>query len=259
MRRAVILSVILIGLLVFSTTGVAALHRAVYYCWEYPTWWIDRGKADDLSWFFEGEGYEVLDAYELAEWMQARIEDKEPSVVIFAMDAVPDTIWEPFDLPQDVIDAAGEPPAPELAREDWPLIREYLVEADGKIVWMSDIPFWYVGRPFEQVDTLSGAGCAIALGFYAALGPWDVNAEVTLTDEGIEWGLTDTWNSVRANDPDEVDIVLAVDGDGYATAWVKNFTDNPYTGFVRLYDTHGGGIGPGHGEAALQVAEYFGP
>ncbi|NOR65870.1 MAG: hypothetical protein GQ528_00760 [Woeseiaceae bacterium] len=75
----------------------------------------------------------------------------------------------------------------------------------------------------------------------------------TITAEGIEWGITESWGSQRAADPALVDIVLATDTGGNAAAWVKFFVPGDTGGgFVRLRDTSG----QANVDDIIRVAEY---
>lgn len=273
MRRMLVLVIALSAVLVWSTAGASALHRAVYYDEFYGTAWFPHDQGEILAEYLVEEGYELLGAEELAEWMAARVDDGEPSVVVFAMDSVPYTVCDHWDLEElDWILSAPEPwqkpptDPPVLLSDDYPLIRQYL-EADGKLVWLSDIPFYYVAGPGRANETAGHALSAVVLGVYAAgdEGHWNAGEEVALTDAAEEWGLTETWLSVRPADPDDMDTVLAHDPAGRAAGWVKNYTDNPYTGFVRIFDWGPdipAGVGlviPDDLELVRRVAEYFGP
>ncbi|KPK34155.1 MAG: hypothetical protein AMJ65_18755 [Phycisphaerae bacterium SG8_4] len=74
-----------------------------------------------------------------------------------------------------------------------------------------------------------------------------------ITDEGIEWGITESWGSQRAADPALVDIVLATDNNGNAAAWVKHFVPGDTVGgFVRIRDT----TGQANVDDIMRVADY---
>ena len=148
--------------------------RAAYWDDRYPGAWGGNGIA--MRDALEGAGYEVLDADALKVWMEARIADREYSVVVFCLDVVPDTVAE------TMTDACT--------------LRRYL-NAGGKIVWYSDWPFYYQGTADGSMVTWTGTGATDILGFNASTGPNDSYATVTITELGAAWGLTETWESRR--------------------------------------------------------------
>jgi hypothetical protein len=110
-------------------------------------------------------------------------------------------------------------------------------------VFYADIPFWNQGHTGGGTTNWGQSGANGIFGFSAApnsgVAAWDSGNTVSITEEGLEWGLTETWTSQRPALPDDVDIVLATDDDGGAAAWVKYFADGEEGGFVRLRDTGG--------------------
>jgi len=191
-------------------------YLAAYWDDDYPTHWIAEADTIAVRDALEAGGYEVLNAAQLKTWMDARVADGVASVVVFCKDVGPDTVCE-----TNTAECT---------------LRRYL-NAGGKIIFYGDIPFYNQGNP-GGVETNWGTGGSIGiLGFNAAGGTWDSGNTVTFTDEGIDWGLTETWASVRPANPDDVDIVLAADNAGNAAAWVKHYVLGDTTGgFVRLWD-----------------------
>jgi hypothetical protein len=191
-------------------------YRAAYWDSDYPTHWIGDADTITVRDALEAAGYEILDADQLKSWMDARIADGAPSVVVFCRDVGPDTVCE--------------------TNTATCTLRKYL-DAGGKIVFYGDIPFYNQGNP-GGVETNWGTGGSTGiLGFNAAGGAWDSSNTVIFTPEGIDWGLTQTWASVRPAAPDAVDIVLAEDNAGNAAAWVKHFVEGDTSGgFVRIWD-----------------------
>jgi len=193
--------------------------RAAYWDSRYPTCWAGTGEATRDA--LQTAGYEILDADQLRTWMTARIADKRLSVVVFVMDSTPDTVVE--------------------TQSSACTLRKYL-DAGGKIVWYSDIPFYYQGTAAGMNTTWDTAGSTAILGFNAASGTWDVGASAQITDAGVRWGLTQTWNSARPLATAAVTnvTVLATDSNGDAPAWAKHFVKNDtFRGFVRFHDTSG--------------------
>jgi hypothetical protein len=191
-------------------------YRAAYWDGRYRTWWADEAITVAIRDEFEAAGYEILDADQLKTWMNARIADEVASVVVFCRDNAPDTVVEWI--------------------SDDCTLRGYL-DAGGKIVWYSDIPLWEIAHSDGTFTYLGGVGCANILGISGVDWTNSTGSEVTLTDDGIDWGLTETWRSERWTPANQVDIVLASDSAGHAAAWVKHFVPGDTTGgFVRIWD-----------------------
>ena len=230
-------SILLLSLLGMAQAGAAEIDwiKAVYWDADYPSGWAGGGEGmrDALA----DAGYEVLDAEQLKSWMDARIADKERSVVVFAKDIAPDTVAE--------------------SQSDSATIRRYL-DAGGKIVWYSDIPFYYQGHADGSSETWADAGAPAILGFNTSPGGLrDSGNLVTFTPAGESWGLTQTWNSARPATADAADglTVLATDNAGNAAAWVKSYVANDSSrGFVRFWDT-AGDTPPA--EDVIALAEYI--
>jgi outer membrane protein assembly factor BamB len=168
---------------------------------------------DRVATFFHQRGYEPLDAAGLAHFLEARITDGAPSVIVFAMDRLPDAV-------------AGDGGGP-------PLLRRYL-EAGGKSVWLGMPPRFVeideAGTPVAQrrdlVTALLGVPHdAVELGVYAT----------RLTPEGQCLGLSEPSGPLGWGIAAPVSRVLAVDEPGRAVAWVQEYGHGPHRGFVRLW------------------------
>jgi len=208
-----ILFVLVLGLAQEQARGA---YRAAYWDGDYADHWIGAGDAAAARDALELAGYEILDADQLKTWMDARIADGVTSVVVLCKDVAPETVAE-----TNTADCT---------------LRKYL-DAGGKIVFYGDIPFYNQGNPGAVETNWGSGGSTGILGFNAAGATWDTGNIVTITDEGIEWGLTETWASVRPATPGDVDIVLATDNAGNAAAWVKHYAPGDiYGGFVRIWD-----------------------
>ncbi|HNS19088.1 MAG TPA: PKD domain-containing protein [Sedimentisphaerales bacterium] len=209
-------------------SGTIPWIRAAYWDTRYSTSWVHGSAIRDA---LQSAGYEVLNADQLALWMDARIVDGKPSVVVFCQDLAPDTVYE--------------------AATSSCTLREYL-DAGGKIVWYGDIPLYYQGHSNGMRTEFGTGGSLGALGFNAAGGVWDRGEQVTLTEDGRSWGLTQTWVSTRPALSANV-RVLARDSVGQAAGWVKHFVSGDgYRGFVRFSDS---GAVPGVADVR-RVAEY---
>jgi|GEM_PF-2163666 len=209
-------------------SGTIPWIRAAYWDTRYSTSWVHGSAIRDA---LQSAGYEVLNADQLALWMDARILDGKPSVVVFCQDLAPDTVYE--------------------AASSSCTLREYL-DAGGKIVWYGDIPLYYQGHSNGMRTEFGTGGSLGALGFNAAGGVWDRGEQVTLTEDGRSWGLTQTWVSTRPASGANL-RVLARDSAGQAAGWVKHFVSGDgYRGFVRFSDS---GAVPGVADVR-RVAEY---
>jgi len=191
-------------------------YLAAYWDGNYADHWINAGDAATVRDALEVAGYEILDADQLKTWMDARIADQASSVVVFCKDVAPETVIE-----TNTADCT---------------LRKYL-DAGGKIVFYGDIPFYNQGNPGGGETNWGDGGAIGILGFNAAGGQWDSGNTVTIIEAGEEWGLTETWASVRPAAAADVDIVLAEDNAGNAAAWVKHYAPgDEYGGFVRIWD-----------------------
>ena len=162
---------------------------------------------------FVSAGYETLTAESLAKYLRERIADKRPSVVVFALD----------DLPDDV---AGEPSAS--------LLRQYL-DAGGNAIWVGVIPPGYVRRNTEgkPVEIRHDAPRQIS-GVSFDLGNGDAYG-LNVTPDGSARGLSSFWLARGEARREDVTTVLATDEFGRPAAWIKGFGGPPGTGFVRLW------------------------
>jgi outer membrane protein assembly factor BamB len=161
----------------------------------------------------EQHGYEVLDADALADFMSARLSDGIPSVVVFAMDHLPSTV-------------AAQP-------ADTTLFRRYL-DAGGKVVWLGFPPALierdpetgnFVGVDRARTTQLLGVDhSSLNYDFYGA----------AATETGRAWGVPPWWVSWLAIDVADGIDVLALDENGKAAAWVRNYGGPAGSGFVSL-------------------------
>jgi hypothetical protein len=198
-----------------AASGQVNWERAVYYDASYPSTFTQGIWVRDV---LASDGYTVLDAVALKSWMDDRIADGLPSVVVFSRDVAPDTVAE------------IQSPACTL--------RQYL-DAGGKIVWYADIPLYYQGHADGTLTVWFNDGSSAILGFNAAAAAWDVDQNVTFTADGTAWGLTETWASIRPTFPSG-NRVLANDVNFAASAWVRHYlAGDTYRGFVRIYDRPG--------------------
>lgn len=221
---------------VYALRGGVALRRAVF--WDSAYVKANRVASHaEIRGFLADRGYDVLDARALAGFLRARVADRAPSVVVFAMDHLPETV------------------APIAA--DSVLFRRYL-DAGGKAVWLGTPPLVWPKDvrtgdvEYIRVDRAAGdrlLGVAHTTSNFDSYG-------VSVTAAGRRWGLSGWWDANWAVDRSVVSEVLGLDERGLAAAWVERYGGPPGTGFVRI---NGGGAngGPVPNFAEIQaVAEY---
>ena len=178
-------------------------HRALFGRQDH-----DRLVAD----YFESLGYDLLDAPALESFMADRIADGRPSVVVFAMSFLPESL------------GAGGDGAP---------FRDYL-DAGGKVVWMGHPPRMFVmDDAGEAIVSVDAARPASLLDVDFAEFNTDVYG-VSVTSAGRAWGLRQGWVGNGSLGPEEPTQVLGVSEVGHAAAWVKRFGGPQGTGFVLL-------------------------
>ena len=164
---------------------------------------------------FKDQGYQPLNAAELARFFTERIADQAPSVVVFAIDVVPASV------------------APVMA--DTVLFIRYL-RSGGKVVWFGAPPGSLVhdstGRLVETENfsrTESLLGLSTASMDFNELGGHPSPA-------GTDWGISGWHRGDFPIDIAAVSVPLSVDEVGQANAWVKTYrADRPWAGFVQLW------------------------
>jgi len=164
--------------------------------------------------YFGGLGYEVLGADSLRAFFQGRAQDSLPSVVVFALDALPGAI--------QVDTGAGGA---------W---QRYL-RAGGKIVWLGTLPGTmvydsagrYIGNDLPMSTPLTG--------FKVDSTDWNEYPSRP-TAEGRRWGLTGHWRGDMPTAPSVVTRSLALDADGWATVWQLEYRkDRPWAGYLQVF------------------------
>ena len=200
--------------------GPQPLDRAVY--WDTETVKImahsdlgaryeDYARVRD---FLHALGYDVLGPASLTDWLNQRISDHIPSVVVFPTDILPENIGGP--------DPAGG------------LFRQYL-DSGGKVVWTGFPPMLL--QLIVEKGTLTDAKIRwndatrlLGISFKGALN--NELGDNQVTPAGRDWGLPEWW--LGAWDlPISNDVTaLSLDDRGFAGAWVKSYGGPAGTGFV---------------------------
>ncbi len=218
--------------------GDAPLLRGVF--WDSALTRASRVVSHrELRDYLVERGYEVLDTPGLERFLTRRAADRSPSVVVFSIDHLPTAV------------------APAAA--DTVLFRRYL-NSGGKVVWPGIPPLMWPRDPATgespEYIRIDRAATASLLGVDHARSNFD-NYGAVVTEEGLRWGLSGWWDSNWGVDPAAVTETLALDDNGLASSWVRNYGGPPGTGFVRVYGGSWSAGGPTASFAAVQaVAEY---
>ena len=197
-------------------TADTAVQRAVFFDSAYAK--AARLDAPDkLAAFFAHRGYQQLDAAALAAWMEGRVKDRAPSVVVFAQDVLPERL--------------GRAPL------DRSLFRRYL-DAGGKVVWAGLPPaIWprdsTSGELAPSLLALDWGASSTLLGVPMDRAIFDPRG-VRATAEGLRWGLPPRGRDAWSVDAHGVTTILARDDWGLAASWVKSYGGAPGTGFVKV-------------------------
>ncbi|HWA56582.1 MAG TPA: PQQ-binding-like beta-propeller repeat protein [Gemmatimonadales bacterium] len=163
--------------------------------------------------YFDGLGYTVLDGGALRRFFEARIADQVPSVVVFAMEALPEVITRDTG-------AAGA----------W---QRYL-RSGGKIVWLGTIPGTAV---YDSTGTFLGNDLPLSRPLTGLpIDSIDFNEYPSVpTEEGKRWGLSGQWRGDMPAAPGAVTRMLARDTDGWATIWqIEYRKDRPWAGYLQV-------------------------
>jgi eukaryotic-like serine/threonine-protein kinase len=198
-----------------DAAGRPSQIRAVYFDEKSPLVWFKGGRR--LRDALDEAGYTVLGEDSLAPFMEARIADRIPAVVVFASD-VP---------PSDVVEAKADDPC---------LLRRYL-EAGGRVVWLGVSFAAKMDRATGKPARMEPGSMKIILGIARGdLGSADAEERRSeATKEGLARGMPPWGIYALPVDPAEVTVVLALDGRGRATAWVKSFGSDPAGEFVQYW------------------------
>jgi eukaryotic-like serine/threonine-protein kinase len=210
------------GLVVFGSDDGAiyalragdALRRAVFWDSVEASLGYYRGHAE-LRDYLAARGYTVVGQRELSDWIRPSAEASH-TIVVFAASRLPD----------DVLGDAGA---------DSPL-RQFLA-AHGTVVWLGVPPL------IRRTDTATGAAPPLGdtrwdeAGRYLGVNMTEAIFDTygaTPTVEGRRRGLSGWWLTAwSAVDGTEGLTALALDENGRAPLWERNFGGPPGTGFVR--------------------------
>jgi outer membrane protein assembly factor BamB len=192
-----------------------APKRAVFFDSSYARV-AQIGNSGDIAKYLADRGYSILTAQALTRFMEQRIVDRAPSVIVFAIDFVPPD--------------ASKPPLRAS------VFRRYL-DSGGKVVWLGLPPdIWPVepmhGERQGLTEVVWDAPTEL-LGVSHSEAIFDQRSARSTT-AGEHWGLPARWRGGWSVSPSGVTTVLAFDDWGLAAAWVKQYAGPSGTGFVRV-------------------------
>ena len=174
----------------------------------------------------------------MAEFLEKRVADRVPSVVVFATDVIPTSLI-------DEKQPGGT------------LVRRYL-DAGGKIVWPGNIPLFLhfdpaTGQLVEPAPKDLERTKRVLDVEQSNIFEGDCRAQAT--ELGRRWGFPTGWwvgEGPIAATPGAVEV-LASDEHGHAAAWVRRYGGPEGTGFVRFWGRERRLPDP---RLALALAEY---
>lgn len=159
--------------------------------------------------YLKESGFEQLDSAQLFRFITNRIEDKKPSVVVFAFPLIP----------QNII---GSRPAKGM-------VRQYL-EAGGKIVWMGDIPNYFEANGYGFSRNPVPGTQLLDVKFPQPNESGNYYSKAT--QEGMNWGLPPWLKTTSCTVAPEGVIPFAHDEYGRVSLWMKKFNPRPGSGFI---------------------------
>lgn len=167
------------------------VELAVYYDPNFPSSWISHGRAypKKIADFFSNNGVQLLDANQLRDFILAAINDKSAhrKLIIFSQDVVPNTVVENY--------------------YSTTTLREYL-DAGGSILWIGDIPLYYVGKPEKKAELVAKHGTPTnMLGIIPVFAT--PKTTVRIKAVGRRTGLRSKWSGTRPILKDQGLTILA--------------------------------------------------
>lgn len=198
----------------------ASIKRAVFWMKDPVFQPFRKGMDVFIRDYFIREGYDFYDETDIKDFLLKRIHSDTASVIVFATNIL---------IPEITRDTLGSN-----------VFRAYL-QSGGRAVFVGLNPSVYqidfekrqfTGLDFSLSEKITGIQYRFKDlrshgGFYSSM----------ITEEGNRWGLKRNFVGVAGMPVEDIDIPLALDENGRATAWVKHFSTDKYSGFVQLYLT----------------------
>ncbi|MEM0328520.1 MAG: hypothetical protein QXN53_08115 [Thermoproteota archaeon] len=162
------------------------IETIVYRDDNYPSMWIDdRAKYPDrIAQYLQNKGLEIKKAEDLRKFMIKSIETNTSNkkFVVFSQDIIPDSVAEDY--------------------YSNTTLREFL-DQGGSILWIGDIPAFYLGKEQKKLDEEAGhRGAPIFMLGVVPIFAHSVKQAVSITTLGKKLGLKRSWSGIRPVLPD---------------------------------------------------------
>ena len=144
----------------------------VYYDKGRATSWIGDAAGEVLANELERMGFNIVNAVELRRRMEDTVRKNEAGkyVVVFARDVVPHDVFDVMDENNPLTEVKTDNMrfrVPSIVKSPGSSLLMKFVYNGGVVVWLGDIPFWYVTNPKDGMDKLD-------LWFHNAVNPFTI-------------------------------------------------------------------------------------
>lgn len=193
------------------------IKKAVFWTSDVMGKYLRAGLSNLIRDYFVAEGYELLSEETLPTFLKTNSSSNVSSVVVFATGYFQEEITK--------------------GAYQKSLLYDYLSKG-GKVVVLGTNPAFhrfdysakeYKGLDYLQADTLIG----VKYPYNDLRSHYGLYGSVP-TETGKKWGLSQTVSAFAGVDPAQV-TPLALDENGKAVYWVKNYGHREGTGFVQLW------------------------
>jgi hypothetical protein len=144
----------------------------VYYDKSRATSWVGDAAGEVLANELERMGFNIVNAVELRRRMEDTVRKNEAGkyVVVFARDVVPHDVFDVMDENNPLTEVKTDNMrfrVPSIVKSPGSSLLMKFVYNGGVVVWLGDIPFWYVTNPKDGMDKLD-------LWFHNAVNPFTI-------------------------------------------------------------------------------------
>jgi hypothetical protein len=131
----------------------------VYYDKGRATSWVGDAAGEILANELKGKGFDIVSAEELRQRLKNAVRNNEAGkyVVVFARDVVPHDVFDVMDENNPFTEVKTDNMRFRKLNIVKPLDNSLLMKFiynGGVVVWLGDIPFWYVTNPKDGMDKL---------------------------------------------------------------------------------------------------------
>ena len=131
----------------------------VYYDKGRATSWIGDAAGEILANELKGKGFDIVSAEELRQKLRNAVKNNEAGkyVVVFTRDVVPHDVFDVIDENNPFTEVKindGSVKALNIVKSPGSSLLMKFIYNGGVIVWLGDIPFWYVTNPKDGMDKL---------------------------------------------------------------------------------------------------------